>query len=357
MQRSSPALRQGLLALFALIGVAALLIGLSPREAAPTKAVAAAPAEAAAAKPAVVPLFTWSEPAKNPVRLHLLADGRRVVGWLSGADFAGQKVRVQADHDEATVSVNESNTFTWDYAVKAATRVTFSLGDLQRTMTLQPTEPTGPAAFFTLDRFAYRPGQTVNFAAFLRQLDARDEWQPIKNRAVEVHLVSDRRGTVAARLKLTSDDFGRVTGSYTFIDDDPLDHYTLGIPEFHGTGKLTLADYRKAKVRLTIGGKVEGGRLSLSFTPLDFRDKPVQGSKVHFTARVVRETERGGQPLSEQGLRAAQPTLSLDVAASPGQRIPGNPSARRPVRLRPHGRRAASALRRRLDSRVHGGPE
>ena len=130
MRRSHPARHQGILGLFALVGIVAVLVGMAPREGTARKEAAPAPAT----KPAVMPLFSWSEPAKNPVRLHVLADERRVVGWLNGADFSGQKVHVQADDTDITVPVNESNTFVWEYAVKQPTRATFRLGDLHRSI-------------------------------------------------------------------------------------------------------------------------------------------------------------------------------------------------------------------------------
>ena len=114
-----------LAALLGIVGIVAVLVGMAPREGTARKE----PAPAPATKPAVVPLFSWSEPAKNPVRLHVLADERRVVGWLSGADFTGQTVRVQAGDIDVTVPVTEANTFLWDYAVKQPTRATFRLGD------------------------------------------------------------------------------------------------------------------------------------------------------------------------------------------------------------------------------------
>ena len=194
-----------------------------------------------------MPLFTWTERrAESRSSAPALSDRRRVTGWLSGADFSGQKVRVKAGDTDATVTVNESNTFSWEYAVKEATPATFRQGDLQRTLTLQPAEPAGQAAFFTLDRFAYRPGQTLHFAAFLRHLDASEEWLPIVNSAVEAHLVSDKKGTVAARLKLLPM-ISAASPAPTRSSTTTADQYTLGIPGFHGTAKLT-GGYRKAKV-------------------------------------------------------------------------------------------------------------
>ena len=44
---------------------------------------------------------------------------------------------------------------------------------------------------------------------------------------MEVAIRSAQKKTVAAKLKLESDEFGRVIGSYTFMRQDALDDYTL----------------------------------------------------------------------------------------------------------------------------------
>ena len=74
-----------------------------------------------------------------------------------------------------------------------------------------------------------------------------------------------------------SDDFGRVTGSYTFIDDDPLDQYTLGIPGFHGTAKLTVAE------NLLMGREPRF---------VSYVDIPLQ----HVSANVLKTMRRPGSP-------------------------------------------------------------
>lgn len=50
---------------------------------------------------------------------------------------------------------------------------------------------------------------------------------------------------------------------------------------------MALAEFRKAKVRLKIDGVPDGNRLKLEFQAVDFLDKPVPGTKVHFTTQVV----------------------------------------------------------------------
>ena len=139
-----------------------------------------------------------------------------------------------------------------------------------------------------MDRTAYRPGQALHFAGFLRQQDKAGTFAPIADTAVEVELVSQRKQTKAARLKLTSDKLGRIVGSYTFTDADALDHYTLSIPNYKGSARVLLGEYRKSKVRLKIAGTTEGEKMKLTFEGLDFLDKPVVVTKASFTAQVVR---------------------------------------------------------------------
>jgi hypothetical protein len=118
---------------------------------------------------------------------------------------------------------------------------------------------------FVVDRSAYRPKQTLKFAGFLRELDARGEFVPLPRRAVEVELTSEQKKTVLTRLKLTSDEQGRITGAYTFSVSDPVDRYRLSVPGYRGAAHLTLAEYRKAKKYLTISGQADAARFLLRF--------------------------------------------------------------------------------------------
>src|SRR5262245_6347497 len=51
--------------------------------------------------PRPVPLFAETEPAKNPIRLHLQEDGRKIHGWVSGTeDFSGRPIYVKVGDEK-----------------------------------------------------------------------------------------------------------------------------------------------------------------------------------------------------------------------------------------------------------------
>ena len=217
-------------------------------------------------------------PARNPERLHLLADTAKVVGWISGTnDHAGSTVTVAAAGVRERLTVQPGNTFTWPYKVHAATRAAFSVGKLRQTISVEPPVKLPPCVFFAVDRGVYRPKQTLHFAAFLRDLDSRGEFVPRPAQTVEIQLTSENKNITAARLKLTADAQGRLTGDYTFSEADPLDSYRLSIPSYKGSARLTLAEYRKSKSHLNILGERKGSRLMLRFQARDYLERPVKG--------------------------------------------------------------------------------
>lgn len=236
---------------------------------------------------------TTLPPARNPERLHLLADAVKIVGWISGArDHAGACVTVTAPGVRENLTIQPGNTFTWPYKVHAAARASFTFGTHRQTIALSPPAKLPPCVFFAVDRGVYRPNQTLHFAAFLRDLDGRGEFVPRPAQTVEVLLTSENKNITAARLQLTADAQGRLTGDYTFSDADPLDTYRLSIPSYKGLARIVLAEYRKSKNHLNILGQRSGSRLLLRFQARDYLDRPVKGSHVQFTADVVREAVR-----------------------------------------------------------------
>lgn len=242
---------------------------------------------------------TTLPPARNPQRLHLLADAVKVVGWIGGTkDYAGATVTVTAPGVRENLTVQPGNTFTWPHKVNTATRAEFTLGKLRQTIPVEPPAKLPSCVFFAVDRGVYRPNQTLHFAAFLRDLDSRGEFVPRPAQTVEVLLTSESKDITAARLQLTSDAQGRLIGDYTFSDADSLDSYRLLIPSYKGTAHITLAEYRKSKNHLNIFGERSGSRLMLRFQARDYLDRPVKGASVQFTAEVVHEAMRPeGGPL------------------------------------------------------------
>ncbi len=248
---------------------------------------AAKPAENVEAARPLVPLFAKTVKDAGKASLTLTADPSKVLGWIGGDEsYAGREVIVRAGGYNATVIVQGDNTFTWHYRAAKDTVATFSIGKLSRRITIGPPAKLGPSAFFVVDRTAYRPGQTLKFAGFLRELGPAGRFAPLAGRKVEVLLRSAKKKAVAAKIALTSDAFGRVAGSYRFMPADPLDEYTLSIAGFRGQGAVKLAEFRKAKVRLHITAKPEGDKLRLRFEARDFLDKPVPAQRVQFTVKV-----------------------------------------------------------------------
>ncbi|HEY7155153.1 MAG TPA: MG2 domain-containing protein, partial [Gemmataceae bacterium] len=232
-------------------------------------------------------------PARNPDRLHLLLDAQRVFGWIGGArKHAGETVLVASGGRAQRIKVGRDNTFSWPYKVAETTRAEFAFGRLRQTIVLRPPSKMPPCVFFVVDRGVYRPNQTLHFAAFLRDLDERGEFVPRPAQTVEVLLTGEQKKTTAARMKLTADEQGRLTGEYTFSDADPLDNYRLSIPDYKGAARVRLAEYRKTKVHLNILSRREGSQLQVRFQARDYLDRPVTNARVQFVAQIVREPAR-----------------------------------------------------------------
>lgn len=239
------------------------------------------------------PLFADTKPAHNPTQLVVLVDPGRVIGWIGGTEsFAGKTAEVKIDEKTHAASVGDDNTFVIPCRVDKETVATVSVGKLAQRVALRPAEKLSPCAFFIVDRPVYRPDQAVQFAAYLREPDERGDLRPVAGRAVEVHLTSVQKKTTAAKIKLTSDESGRIAGRYVFVDADQRDDYELSVPGFKGTARLALAEFRKSKIKLAITGQREGDKVRLRFAALDFLDKPIASSKVQFTSQVVRNPAR-----------------------------------------------------------------
>jgi len=263
----------------------------------------------------LTPLFAKTTPAGNPASVMLAVDERKVLGWISGGtSYAGREVAIVAGDVTQTVLVQRDNTFTWHYAAAKDTPVTFKVAHLTAHACVGPPARHASSVFFVVDRTVYRPGHRLQFAGFLREVDANGRFRPLAKREVEVVIRSKQKKTVAAKLKLTSDAFGRITGQYRFMPEDALDDYTLTVPGFAGEAQVKLAEFRKAKIRLHITGKRTDGSLRLRFEARDFLNKPVPAQRVQFTAKVFR-----------RGAEAAKTTLDGSEFVYHGEAAAGLP--------------------------------
>jgi hypothetical protein len=242
--------------------------------------------------------------ARNPQRLHLIHDAGYVFGWVSGTrDYLDWPVEVEVNGRVEKIKVGRGNTFFWPYKVAKATPVSFTVAGLRKSMEVRPPAKLPPCVFFVVDRGVYRPKQTLHFAAFLRDLDARGEFVPRPAQTVEVRFNSVQKSTPIASLQLTADAQGKLTGEYTFGDADPLDEYRLTIPGYKGEGRVRLAEYRKTQVRLEILSQRVGSEMRLRFQARDYLNRPVKASLVQYVAQVVAEPVR---PAAATTLNAKQ---------------------------------------------------
>jgi hypothetical protein len=236
------------------------------------------------------PLFANTEPAPAGSALRVFVEPTRLVGWIAGSkSYAGQTATLRSKDSATGVKIGADNTFVIPVRAERATEATVEVGSLFQKITVQPVVANEPTAYFVVDRNAYRPGQKIAFTAFLRRLDDSGTFKPISTSTASVRIVSDTKSTIAAKLELPVDASGRITGEYTFSPSDPLDSYTVSIPGYRGAAKVTLAEYRKAKVSLSVDAKVSERAAGLVFRATDFVEKPVAGGTVSFTAQVVHE--------------------------------------------------------------------
>ncbi len=71
-------------------------------------------------------------------------------------------------------------------------------------------------------------------------------------------LTGEQKSIVAARLKLTADTQGRITGEYTFTDADPLDGYRLSIAGYKGEARSAWPSIAKPRIIWTFSAGARG---------------------------------------------------------------------------------------------------
>ncbi len=251
------------------------------------------------------PLFATTEPAANTPALVVLPDERGVRGWVAGTpNHAGGRIHIKAGSREFEVAIGDDNTFAWAHtsAKPLPLALTLITIDGQKTLTARSTLPARPegvrhTAFVVTDRSAYRPGHTLKFVAYVHDTADGIDFKPRANQEFTVDLTSETRGTRAARLKLRSDDAGRLTGQYTFTDADSLDHYRVSVlPQgeaapLEGGARVLLGEYRKTKVGLKLKGEVKDGKLVVTFDARDYLDRPVKGTSATWAATVTKQAD------------------------------------------------------------------
>ncbi len=238
----------------------------------------------------VKPIFKETVPANTPTRLLLDSDHQKVVGWITGTkSFAGQNATIDFGNDQReSVKIKADNTFQWEIENHYAQEVRVHVGDeLSETINLSPRQAGQTFCYFVIERSAYRPGQTVKFAGFLRRENQRGEFIADGKRLAHVTIASVSKQTKVLELNLESDEQGRIEGEYTFSNADALGEYQLRVNNVLGDAKFQLGEFRKSKVRLKIDSELDDRELKLKFQAVDFLGKGVPGSSIRYDAKVI----------------------------------------------------------------------
>jgi uncharacterized protein YfaS (alpha-2-macroglobulin family) len=165
-------------------------------------------------------------------------------------------------------------------------------------------------AYTYTDRPVYRPGQTINFKAILRQDDDMRYSLPAAGTPVTVR-VRDGRGNILHTLTLTTNDFGSVHGDFLVPDGAMLGKYTIET-EFNGlrdSQYFRVEDYRKPDYQVTVtslqpekrGRYVRGEDVKVQIHAAYYFGEPVAGAELK--ADTFREftisSNISGEPITD----------------------------------------------------------
>ncbi|MEM1303671.1 MAG: MG2 domain-containing protein, partial [Planctomycetota bacterium] len=154
------------------------------------------------------------------------------------------------------------------------------------------------------DRPVYRPGQTVNFKAWIARARYGDQSldngeataSEFAHKAFQVRLFNAKNEKVLTQ-QLTANAYGGIAGEYVPSESDPLGVYRIEVAGY-GQGTFRVEEYKKPEFEVTVGvseneAPAGGVRLGESFTAtIEARyyfGSPVTSAKVKY--KVVR-TER-----------------------------------------------------------------
>ncbi|MDR1064374.1 MAG: hypothetical protein LBL48_10690, partial [Azoarcus sp.] len=117
--------------------------------------------------------------------------------------------------------------------------------------TPEPDRSRAHIYFFT-DRSLYRPGQTIQFKAVaMRANPALADYKLLANHNLTI-AIEDPNGKEAGKLKLTTNDYGSVSGSFTIPAGRLNGTYALHTtgPE-NGLGYIRVEEYKRPKFEVT----------------------------------------------------------------------------------------------------------
>jgi len=115
----------------------------------------------------------------------------------------------------------------------------------------------GPRYYVVTDRPVYRPGQTVRFRVWQRQLRERAYQAPQADQNIRIELY-DARNNEVQQLQLKTDEYGCASGEYALDDEPPLGVWHLRVnhcnPDArrHAGGLFRVEEYKKPEFEVTV---------------------------------------------------------------------------------------------------------
>jgi hypothetical protein len=129
----------------------------------------------------------------------------------------------------------------------------------------EPLEPfadywaNGPRYYVVTDRPVYRPGTTVHFRVWHREIQGRQYVASALDTHAPVNVeIYDARNTQVKSLSLAADEFGGASGEYTLGEEPPLGVWHLRInyfgPDIHRAagGLFRVEEYKKPEFEVTV---------------------------------------------------------------------------------------------------------
>ena len=180
--------------------------------------------------------------------------------------------------------------------------------------------------FFFLDRAIYRPGQTVYFKALLLEFDKKEKPRILANTAVTI-LLRDANYQEVAKLKLKSNNYGTVSGTFTAPSSGLTGNMFLESSIGGNRMNFRVEEYKRPKFFVKTEPVKNSFRLNetveLPGKAEAYAGYPLDGATVIY--RVVREVSfpwmpwwywRWGNPWAGQSTEIARGQLTTDASGS-----------------------------------------
>lgn len=153
----------------------------------------------------------------------------------------------------------------------------------------RPAEPNRVLKFFT-DRSLYRPGQTVYFKAIVMSVDEKGLPKILPNTPVTVQFI-DVNYQQKAELKLRSNEFGTVNGTFTAPASGLTGQMHLKAEGFDGNAWFNVEEYKRPRFEVAFK-PVEGAyrvndKVTVRGEAKNYAGSNVDGAQVRY--RVVRQ--------------------------------------------------------------------